>query len=165
MSSSALPLSSLYHSCLWDIQVRYEVDADINEGIFKTKVLLMLLWIFIMLLIAAKYQTCTCACVQCTCTRYLSLPTRYPWHASCKLQWTFTSLSCSQVQLSSNKKTKLMKSAQVGEKLERQMSAWEGDSNCGVTSSSCPELPCGQVMLPTHHQHHHQSTAPSTAPS
>ena len=104
MSSSALPLSSLYHSCLWDIQVRYEVDADINEGIFKTKVLLMLLWIFIMLLIAAKYQTCTCACVQCTCTRYLSLPTRYPWHASCKLQWTFTSLSCSQVQLSSIKR-------------------------------------------------------------
>ena len=101
-------------------------------------------------------STCTCACVQCTCTRYLSLPTRYPWHASCKLQWTFTSLSCSQVQLSSNKKTKLMKSSQVGEKLERQMSAWEGDSNCGVTSSSCPELPCGQVMLRTHHQHRHQ---------
>ena len=48
-------------------------------------------------------STCTCACVQCTCTRYLSLPTRYPWHASCKLQWTFTSLSCSQVQLSSIK--------------------------------------------------------------
>ena len=104
VSSSALPLSSLYHPCLWYIQVRYKVDADINEGIFKTKVLLMLLWIFIMLLIAAKYQTCTCACVQCTCTRYLSLPTRYPWHASCKLQWTFTSLSCSQVQLSSIKR-------------------------------------------------------------
>jgi len=58
---------------------------------------------------------------------------KYPWHASCRLQWTFTSLSCPQ----------------VGQKLERQMEAWEGDSNCGVTSSSCPELPCGQLCLYT----------------
>ena len=42
-----------------------------------------------------------------------------------------------------------MESAQVGEKLVRQMEAWEGDSNCGVTSSSCPDLPCGQVVLHT----------------
>merc|ERR1711974_272686 len=58
---------------------------------------------------------------------------KYPWHASCRLQWTFSSLSCSQ----------------VGEKLERQMESWEGDSNCGQTSSACPELPCGQLCLYT----------------
>merc|ERR1711962_534274 len=58
---------------------------------------------------------------------------KYPLHASCRLQWSFSTLSCPQVR----------------QQLERQMRAWEGDSNCGTTSSSCPELPCGQLCLYT----------------
>merc|ERR1712080_198979 len=27
------------------------------------------------------------------------------------------------------------------------MRAWEGDSNCGQVSNSCPDLPCGQKCL------------------
>ena len=52
----------------------------------------------------------------------------------------------------------------VGEKLKRQMEAWEGDSNCGLTSSSCPELPCGQVGGLGHQHHHdgHRSLSPRT---
>merc|ERR1711963_771513 len=54
----------------------------------------------------------------------------YPWHASCQLEWTLPE-SCETV------KTKLIE----------QMNLWEGDSNCGQVSETCPSLPCGQNCL------------------
>merc|ERR1712061_68130 len=55
---------------------------------------------------------------------------KYPWHASCKIDWQFPG-SCSAVR------------AQI----VGQMNAWQGDALCPGTSPSCPELPCGQNCL------------------
>merc|ERR1712029_369958 len=55
---------------------------------------------------------------------------KYPWHASCKIEWEF-SHSCQDVQ----------------NKIEEQINLWQGDSLCPGTSPSCPDLPCGQNCL------------------
>jgi len=55
---------------------------------------------------------------------------KYPWHASCKIQWDIPH-TCSHFR----------------ERIVDQMNAWQGDSMCPTTSPSCPELPCGQNCL------------------
>merc|ERR1712168_129961 len=62
-----------------------------------------------------------------TCTQGLF---KYPWHASCKIQWEIPQ-TCSHFR----------------DKIVDQMNAWQGDSMCPTTSPSCPELPCGQNCL------------------
>jgi len=53
----------------------------------------------------------------------------YPWHASCKIEWTMSE-SCTDVK----------------QKLVDQINAWQGDANCG-TPDDCPKMPCGQKCL------------------
>merc|ERR1711963_181612 len=54
----------------------------------------------------------------------------YPWHASCQVEWVVPG-TCESI------KTQLID----------QMNLWEGDSNCGKVSDTCPSLPCGQNCL------------------
>jgi len=54
----------------------------------------------------------------------------YPWHASCKIEWTMMSESCTDVK----------------QKLLDQIEQWKGDANCG-TPDDCPKMPCGQKCL------------------
>jgi len=55
----------------------------------------------------------------------------YPWHASCSIEWNFSS-PCDR----------------VSNLLETQMKAWEGDKLCPKNvSDSCPKMPCGQKCL------------------
>jgi len=55
---------------------------------------------------------------------------KYPFHASCKVTWTVPT-TCEDFET----------------RIVAQMRAWEGDSNCGQVSNSCPDLPCGQKCL------------------
>jgi len=55
---------------------------------------------------------------------------RYPWHASCKIEWQFSE-NCNDVR----------------NRIIRQIDNWQGDALCPTTSPSCPELPCGQNCL------------------
>jgi len=54
----------------------------------------------------------------------------YPWHASCSIEWSFSS-PCDR----------------VSNLLETQMKAWEGDKLCPTVSDTCPKMPCGQKCL------------------
>jgi hypothetical protein len=64
---------------------------------------------------------------------HLALLPRYPWHASCSIQWTFSS-GCPTVQA----------------RLVAQLAAWEGPGLCpNTTGPECPAMPCGQNCLYT----------------
>jgi len=80
-----------------------------------SKVFMMKLWCFITLL-------------------YLASPShaffKYPWHASCNIQWQFSE-ACSTVRT----------------RIINQINAWQGDALCPGTSAQCPSLPCGQNCL------------------
>eukprot|EP00095_Tigriopus_kingsejongensis_P011059 maker-scaffold23_size669530-snap-gene-1.28 protein:Tk11059 transcript:maker-scaffold23_size669530-snap-gene-1.28-mRNA-1 annotation:"hypothetical protein CGI_10007639" len=56
----------------------------------------------------------------------LSLTVSYPWHASCKVDWT-TNLPCSEAR----------------QKLVSQFQDWS-NADCPGVSDTCPSLPCGQ---------------------
>merc|ERR1711874_548067 len=69
----------------------------------------------------------------CCCTTSVWCLFGYPWHASCRVKWAFSS-PCSQVST----------------RLVAQMVVWEGPSLCPMAPTpSCPELPCGQRCLYT----------------
>jgi len=54
----------------------------------------------------------------------------YPWHASCSINWIVPT-TCDDVRT----------------QLINQMNQWQGDSNCGQVSDTCPSMPCGQKCL------------------
>ena len=73
---------------------------------------------------------------------------RYPWHASCKIDWQFPG-SCSAVRAQI---VGQMNAWQVSEVSLRPLLCQshhpgQGDALCPGTSPSCPELPCGQNCL------------------
>lgn len=63
-------------------------------------------------------------------TQLASAWNRYPWHASCKVEWEVPG-PCY------NFKNNII----------NQINAWEGDDLCPGVSSDCPNMPCGQNCL------------------
>ena len=98
---------------------------------------------------------------------------RYPWHASCSIEWNFSS-PCDRVSniLETQMKVKSPDVANISKMptlhqhklnkwtnnnqsrshknqyfLNSKPKAWEGDKMCPNVSETCPKMPCGQKCL------------------
>ena len=92
--------------------------------------------------------------------------TRYPYHASCSIEWKFSS-SCDQVlnllegQMKvKNNMNKQSKQIELPSRIIMYVlpKAWEGDALCPNVSDTCLKMPCGQKCLykvrKCKHRHH-----------